>query len=162
MDWKWAVLYTALTGVTVLFVWRFPCRRIAIAFLLNVLFTNAFGLIVPSQGTPAINTIGETFIICAAAVSLIDSPKSALIVLVLSLTSCLISLAYSMHANLEILHAYEELNNAILIAQCFVLLPMGLWCVVGDSVRRFSRWRALRRPALDAHRRVGLAPFRRR
>jgi len=161
MDWGWSAIWLVATLLTLRFAWRTPACKIAWALVANVVFSNILGLWVPAEGTALVNTFAEmgVFIVCVAMT--IRCFGISIATAVCSILSMSAGVAYSGHADVALINRYEEITNTILGVQCLIVGNVGLWSVVVDRVNRFFRWRAMRRPALNARRRVRLAPRRR-
>jgi len=158
MDWRYAAIYTGLALVTLYRAWPTPGRAIASAILANVILTNlAMMTFVPDEGTTFVNAFGELMILMVAAASLLDAPRVAGVIIMLSTISCTRSLSYSFVTDKPGLHLYEEFVNGILIAQMLIVMNTGVLGVVIRGSGRFIRWCRHRRRASNAGVRMRLA-----
>jgi len=154
MDMGWATIYTALSMMTLRYAWDTKARWLAVGLVIECVVTNLLGAIAPPESSPAINVILELGMMILASFMIVACPRLAISMIVISTLSCVLGLAYSAHADPDMLHYYEERANALFALKCITVLLSGIWDVVVYSVRRFFHWRDLRRRAVDAERRA--------
>lgn len=161
MDIGWATIYAALSLITLRYAWDTEAKWLAVGLVFECTMTNVMGGLASADSSPAINVMLDIGMMIVASFAIVEAPVLAVMIITLSTLGCVLGLAYSTHADPDMLYQYEERANAIFALKCGAVLFTGLWNVVGNSVRRFFHWRALRRHAADAAHRAWMARHRR-
>jgi len=157
MDIKWTVMFGALGLIACLYAWRTPLRPVGIALALNVTITTLVTALCGIAPLIAANALVEIIVMLCAFACLFDTRGVPLVVISLSLASCIVSLGFGQAGNPTSLRTYQETVNTIYAANCFITIMTGMLSVVGTRAGSFFRWRRYRRRAADAHRRFQLA-----
>lgn len=157
MDLKWTVILGLLGIVACRYAWRTPLRLVSIALVANVTVTTLVCGFFGEEALVAANAIVEIIVMLCAFACLFDTRGVPLVVISLSLTSCIVSLGFVRSGNNSAMQTYQETVNTIYAANCFITIMTGMLSVVGSRAGSILRWRRHRRRALNAQRRIQLA-----